>query len=75
MRLVLVRLPETLDPEPAWFDWCAAKGHPITVERDPDAAVTGADLVVTDTWVSMGMEDSATDRLRDLADGDPRGGR
>ena len=28
--------PETLDPERAWFEFCAAKGRPITVERDPD---------------------------------------
>ena len=24
-------------------------------------------MLITDTWVSMGMEDSAADRLRDLA--------
>src|SRR5690606_13037308 len=34
--------PETLDPERAWLDWCAARGRPITVERDPMKAVEGA---------------------------------
>ena len=54
--------PETLDPEPAWLEFCRTKGHPITVERDPARAVDGADLVVTDTWVSMHDPQSARER-------------
>jgi ornithine carbamoyltransferase len=54
--------PEPLDPEPAWLDFAAAKGRPITIERDPDVAVAGADLVVTDTWVSMHDPQSARER-------------
>jgi len=38
--------PPPLDPEPA-LDGL------YTIERDPARAVQGADLVVTDTWVSM----------------------
>ena len=34
---------------------------------DPVAAVTGADVVVTDTWVSMGKEDEAAERLATFA--------
>ncbi|WP_107774464.1 ornithine carbamoyltransferase [Nocardioides sediminis] len=39
-------------------------GGSVTLERDPVAAVTGAAVVVTDTWVSMGREEQRADRLR-----------
>jgi ornithine carbamoyltransferase len=54
--------PETLDPERAWLEFCAAKGQPITIDRNPERAVDGADLVVTDTWVSMHDPQSARER-------------
>ena len=47
--------PPTLDPEPA------LDGLYTTV-RDPNEAVDGADLVVTDTWVSMHDPQSARER-------------
>ncbi len=34
----------------------AAQGGSVLVTDDPAAAVTGADVVATDTWVSMGLE-------------------
>lgn len=37
-------------------------GGTITVDHDPIKAVAGADIVVTDTWVSMGKEDEAAAR-------------
>jgi ornithine carbamoyltransferase len=54
--------PETLDPEREWLDLAASKGYPITIDRDPERAVAGADLVVTDTWVSMHDPQSARER-------------
>ncbi|PAY24396.1 ornithine carbamoyltransferase [Dietzia natronolimnaea] len=45
----------------------AGTGGSVRITTDVDTAVAGADVLITDTWVSMGMEDSATDRLRDLA--------
>jgi len=38
----------------------------VDVVRDPREAVAGADVLVTDTWVSMGDEDGAAQRHRDL---------
>jgi ornithine carbamoyltransferase len=38
----------------------------LTVVRDPREAVRGADVVVTDTWISMGQEHERASRLADL---------
>lgn len=45
--------PPTLDPDRAFVEEARGKGAKIEILRDPVEAVTGADLVVTDTWVSM----------------------
>lgn len=54
--------PQPLDPEPAVLAFAAEAGRPVTIERDPARAVAGADLVVTDTWVSMHDPESARER-------------
>jgi len=38
----------------------------VETVRDPREAVTGSDVVVTDTWISMGQEHERTQRLHDL---------
>lgn len=54
--------PETLDPEAGFVAEARAKGSDIQIERDATKAVEGADLVVTDTWVSMHDPQSARER-------------
>jgi ornithine carbamoyltransferase len=38
----------------------------VSTRRDPREAVDGADVVVTDTWISMGQEHERARRLHDL---------
>ena len=57
---VRVGTPAAHQPQPAVLaraeEIAAAQGGSVQVTDDPQAAVAGADVVVTDTWVSMGME-------------------
>ncbi|KAG5460864.1 MAG: Aspartate/ornithine carbamoyltransferase [Olpidium bornovanus] len=44
----------------------AAQGTQVTVCHDPREAVDGADVIVTDTWISMGQESEKAQRLADF---------
>ncbi len=45
--------PVTLEPEAVFVEEARSRGVKVELVRDPGEAVAGADLVVTDTWVSM----------------------
>ncbi|MFT8676632.1 MAG: ornithine carbamoyltransferase [Acetobacter sp.] len=45
--------PVTMKPPQAALDWAHREGGDVQWTSDPDEAVTGADCIVTDTWVSM----------------------
>ena len=54
--------PPTLDPESEFIRFARDKGSKVEVVRDPMEAVSGADLVVADTWVSMHDSQSTKER-------------
>jgi ornithine carbamoyltransferase len=42
-------------------------GGSVTIMNDPEEAIAGVDVVVTDTWVSMGKEDEKAARVASLS--------
>ena len=67
---VRVAAPEDYSPRDdviADADRIAAQtGGSVEIHTDPLEAAAGADIIVTDTWVSMGKEEEKIARLRDL---------
>jgi ornithine carbamoyltransferase len=64
---VTVAAPEGFAPDPAVVSAAGQRaevtGASVTLTVDPDAAAKGADVVVTDTWTSMGQENDGLDRV------------
>ncbi len=55
--------PAELRPDEEFVNFAATAGATVTFERDIKRAMDGADLVVTDTWVSMhDSKDTARER-------------
>ena len=54
-----VAVPEGSEPMQRYVDWAEANGGEVHFTRSAVEAVTNADCVVTDTWVSMGQEHRA----------------
>ena len=53
---VRVGVPQGYEPEAEFVDMARAPGSTVTLTRDASAAARDADVIVTDTWVSMGQE-------------------
>jgi ornithine carbamoyltransferase len=53
---VRVGTPQGYDPDDGFVRQARERGAGVSLTRDPVAAVAGADVVVTDTWVSMGQQ-------------------
>jgi len=68
---VRVSSPDGYAPARAMVERAAAiattSGGSVVLEPDPIGAVTGADVVVTDTWISMGKEEQAAARAEVFA--------
>jgi len=65
---VTVAAPEGFAPLPSVLADAQRRaeltGASVTVTSDAAAATSGADVLVTDTWTSMGQEDDGLDRVR-----------
>ena len=64
---VTVAAPAGFTPHPRFVGAAEARAHEtgasVTVITDPKAAAAGADVLVTDTWTSMGQENDGLDRV------------
>jgi len=49
-------VPQGYEPDPRFAVEAEKLGAKITLSRDAQAVAKGADVVVTDTWISMGQE-------------------
>jgi ornithine carbamoyltransferase len=56
---VRVATPAGYEPDPAFVELALAGGATVTLTQDAAAAARGADVLVTDTWISMGQADAA----------------
>ena len=63
---VRIGTPKGYEPEAEFVDMASAVGSIVTLTNDADEAIAGADVVVTDTWVSMG-QDHAHNKLAAMA--------
>ncbi|OBH98025.1 ornithine carbamoyltransferase [Mycobacterium sp. E2733] len=65
---VTIAAPDGFAPDPAFTaaarERAEATGGSVTLTTDADAAAAGADVLVTDTWTSMGQEDDGLDRVK-----------
>jgi ornithine carbamoyltransferase len=63
--------PEGYEPSAEVVAWARAAaeaaGGSVELVRDPREAATGADVLYTDVWTSMGQEEERERRLADLA--------
>jgi len=59
-----IACPEGLMPPADVVKWAREKGAKLRISHNPEEAVTGADCVVTDTWVSMGDEEPGKAKMR-----------
>lgn len=59
---VRVATPHGYEPDAEFIEMARAGGSTVTLTNDPIEAASGADVLVTDTWISMGQTDAAEKR-------------
>ena len=64
---VTIAAPAGFEPDPRFVAAAQERGTQtgatVTLTADPTAAAEGADVLVTDTWTSMGQENDGLDRV------------
>jgi ornithine carbamoyltransferase len=63
---VRVATPKGYEPEMRWVEQARERGARVELTNSAEEAANGADVVVTDTWVSMG-QDHAHNKLAAMA--------
>ncbi len=64
---VAIATPEGYAPDAGIVERARAAGVAVSLSHDPAEAATGADVVYTDVWASMGQEAEAEERKRIFA--------
>ena len=65
---VAVATPGNYKPDGEVLKFAEGYGDKFSLETDPFMAASGADVVITDTWASMGQEEEKNERLRAFKD-------
>ncbi|MBY6127195.1 ornithine carbamoyltransferase [Qipengyuania aquimaris] len=63
---VRVGVPKGYEPETEFVELARNGGSQVTITHDAEEAARGADIIVTDTWVSMG-QDHAHNKIAAMA--------
>ncbi len=65
---LVMACPEGYDPDSQILESARKQAtKPITLVRNPEEAMAGADVVNTDVWASMGQEDEQEERMKIFA--------
>ncbi len=59
---VRIATPAGYEPDVEFVEMARAGGAKVTLTQNPQDAARGADVLITDTWISMGQTDAAEKR-------------
>lgn len=65
---VAVATPGNYKPDAEILEFAQQYGDKFSLETDPFMAASGADVVITDTWASMGQENEKRERMQAFKD-------
>lgn len=65
---VTVSTPKGYEPDPDYVKKARDLGGKVTLVREPEQAVKDAEVIITDTWISMGDENERDERMKLFGD-------